>query len=306
MSTNTLLKQEQILVSNDPEQSSQTTNMSSITLTSRIPLNDGTSIPQFGFGTCASATCTSSALAALKNGYVHLDTAQIYGNEAETGTAIAKSDIPHDQIFVCSKLWEDMYSRQGALDGVEGSLKKLGLKSIDLYLLHVPRPGPKLRHEAWLGLQDAMQKGWVKTIGVSNWAPRHIEQLMQQDGVKILPAVNQIEFHPWQQHRELRKYCADKGIVVVAYSPLTQGRRLGDEAVVKMAKKYNKTPAQIVLRWCLQKGVVVIPKSDQEKRIIENKGIFDWELKEEDVQILDGLDEGQKGNVGEWDPYAWE
>lgn len=280
--------------------------MTAITQATRIPLNDGTSIPQFGFGTCASATCTSSALAALRNGYIHLDTAQIYRNESETGAAVAESHIPHDQIFVCSKLWEDMYSRQGALDGVAGSMKKLGLQSIDLYLLHVPRPGPKARLEAWLGLQDAVEKGWVKSIGVSNWAPRHIEQLMQQPGVKILPAVSQIEFHPWQQHRELMKYCQEKGIVVVAYSPLTQGRRLGDATIVDMAKKYNRTPAQVVLRWCLQKGVVVIPKSDKEKRIIENKGIFDWELKEEDVKVIDGLDEGQKGNVGEWDPYAWE
>jgi len=280
--------------------------MANITLTSTLPLNSGISIPQFGFGTCASATCTASALAALKNGYIHLDTAQIYKNEAETGKAISESAIPHDRIFVCSKLWEDMYTRQGALDGVESSLKKLGLKSIDLYLLHTPRPGPKARLESWLGLQDAVERGWVKSIGVSNWAPRHIKQLMQQPDVKILPAVNQIEFHPWQQQRELLKYCRDKGIVVVAYSPLTQGRRLGDATIIGIAREYEKTPAQVVLRWCLQKGVVIIPKSDKESRIIENKGIFDWELKEKDVKLIDGLDEGQQGNVGEWDPYAWE
>ncbi|KAK5939460.1 hypothetical protein PMZ80_007837 [Knufia obscura] len=275
-------------------------------LTSTLPLNNNTSIPQFGFGTCASATCTQSALWALQHGYIHLDTAQIYKNEAETGEAIAKSQLPHDKIFVCSKLWEDMYTRQGAIDGVEGSLKKLGLKQIDLYLIHNPRPGPKARHESWLGLQDCVEKGWVKSIGVSNWAPKHIEQLMKEDGVKILPAVNQVEFHPWQQQRELMGYCKEKGIVVVAYSPLTQGKRLGDKVIVQMAEKHGRTPAQIVLRWCLQKGVVVIPKSDKEGRIVENKGIFDWELKGEDVEVIDGLDEGMKGNVGEWDPYAYE
>lgn len=278
----------------------------SYSITSTLPLNDGTSIPQFGFGTCASATCTQSALWALEQGYVHLDTAQIYKNEAETGQAIAKSAIPHDKIFVCSKLWEDMYTRQGALDGVQGSLKKLGLDTIDLYLIHNPRPGPKARLDSWLGLQDAVDKGWVKTIGVSNWAPKHIEQLMKESGVKIFPAVNQVEFHPWQQQRELVKYCKEKGIVVVAYSPLTQGRRLGDEKIAQLAAKYDKTPAQIVLRWCLQKGVVIIPKSDKEGRIIENKGIFDWELKPEDMESIDSLDEGQKGNIGEWDPYAYE
>ena len=275
-------------------------------VTSTLPLNDGTTIPQFGFGTCASATCTQSALWALQQGYIHLDTAQIYKNEAETGEAIAKSQLPHDKIFVCSKLWEDMYTRQGALDGVEGSLKKLGLKTIDLYLIHNPRPGPKARLESWLGLQDALDRGWVKSIGVSNWAPRHIEQLMKEDCVKIMPAVNQIEFHPWQQQRELVKYCKEKGVVVVAYSPLTQGKRLGDKTIAQIAEKTGRTPAQVVLRWCLQKGVVIIPKSDKESRITENKGIFDWELQLEDVEKIDGLDEGQKGNVGEWDPYAYE
>ena len=275
-------------------------------VTSTLPLNDGTTIPQFGFGTCASATCTQSALWALQQGYIHLDTAQIYKNEAETGEAIAKSQLPHDKIFVCSKLWEDMYTRQGALDGVEGSLKKLGLKTIDLYLIHNPRPGPKARLESWLGLQDALERGWVKSIGVSNWAPRHIEQLMKEDCVKIMPAVNQIEFHPWQQQRELVKYCKEKGVVVVAYSPLTQGKRLGDKTIAQIAEKTGRTPAQVVLRWCLQKGVVIIPKSDKESRITENQGIFDWELQLEDVEKIDGLDEGQKGNVGEWDPYAYE
>lgn len=277
---------------------------SKYSLTSRLPLNSDTAIPQFGFGTCASGQCTQSALWALQQGYIHLDTAQIYRNEAETGDAIAKSGISHDKLFVCSKLWEDMYTRQGAIDGVESSLKNLGLNSIDLYLIHTPRPGPKARHESWLGLQDCVEKGYVKAIGVSNWAPNHIEQLMKEDGVKILPAVNQIEFHPWQQHRGLVKYCKEKGIVVVAYSPLTQGKRLGDSLIKKIGEKYGRTPAQIVLRWCLQKRVVIIPKSDKENRIIENKGIFDWELRQEDIDKIDTLDEGQKGNVGEWDPYA--
>lgn len=277
-----------------------------LTLTSTLPLNDGHSIPLFGFGTCGSATCTQSALAALKHGYIHLDTAQVYKNETETGAAIAQSGLPHDRIFVCSKLWEDMYTRQGAIDGVRGSMTKLGLDCIDLYLIHNPRPGPVARRESWLGLQDCVAKGWLKSIGVSNWSPQHIEQLMREEGVHIQPAVNQIEFHPWQQHRELRRYCAEKGIVVVAYSPMSQGRRLGDPTITKLAERYGRTPAQIVLRWCLQQGVVVIPKSDKEARIIENMGVFDWELSPEDSSAIDALDEGQKGNIGEWDPYAYE
>ena len=242
----------------------------------------------------------------MQNGYIHLDTAQIYKNETETGAAIAQSKIPHSQLFVCSKLWEDMYGRDGALDGVAQSRKKLGLNTIDLYLLHTPRPGRKARHESWLGLQDAVAKGWVKTIGVSNWAPKHIEQLMKEEGVHIKPAVNQIEFHPWNQQREIRKWCMENMVVVVAYSPLTQGQRLGDPVIIKAAEKYGKTPAQIVLRWCLQRNVVIIPKSDKESRIIENSGVFGWELKDEDLDRIDVLDEGQKGNVGEWDPSAWD
>lgn len=280
--------------------------MADLQITSTFPLKSGHEIPVLGFGTCASATCTQSALAAIRNGYIHLDTAQIYKNESETGAAIAQSQADPSRLFVCSKLWEDMYTREGALAGVEQSLAKLGLKTIDLYLLHTPRPGPVARREAWLGLQDAVEKGLVKSIGVSNWAPKHIEQLQAEEGVYIQPVCNQIELHPWNQQRRLRGYCKEKGIVVVAYSPLTQGRRLGDETIVALAKKYNRTPAQIVLRWGLQKGLVVIPKSDREARIIENQQLFGWELADEDIEIIDALDEGQKANLGEWDPYAWD
>jgi len=280
--------------------------MTDLNIASTVRLNSNHSMPVLGYGTCQTSTCTQSALAALKNSYRHIDSAQIYKNEAETGAAVAQSNVKADEIFVCSKLWEDMYTREGALKGVELSLQKLGLESIDLYLLHTPRPGRKARTESWLGLQDAVKKGWVKSIGVSNWAPKHFEQLATENGVEIQPAVNQIEFHPWNQQKELLKYCKEKGIVVVAYSPLAQGKRMKDETIMKLSQKYGKTPAQIVLRWCLQKDVVVIPKSDREERIIENKGIFGWELSNEDCQVIDGLDEGQKGNTGEWDPYAWD
>ncbi|KIW16564.1 hypothetical protein PV08_03752 [Exophiala spinifera] len=273
--------------------------------TSTLPLPSG-KIPVLGFGTCASATCTRSALHAVKTGYKHLDTAQIYANESETGEAIHQSGISPSELFVTSKLWEDGYTREGAVAGVKQSLSKLGLKSIDLYLLHTPRPGREKRKEAWLGLQDALDQGLVKNIGVSNWAPKHIDQLMVEEGVHIAPCVNQIELHPWNQQRRLVKYCREKGIVVVAYSPLTQGRRLGDSTIASVAQKYQRTPAQVVLRWALQKGIVVIPKSDKEERIEENKDLFGWEISDADVEAIDGLDEGQRANIGEWDPYAWD
>lgn len=281
--------------------------MADLTIASTLPLLSGFQIPRLGFGTCASASCTESALWALEKGYIHLDTAQIYQNERETGVALAQSKMDLSKIFVCSKLWEDApFSRQGALQGVQRSLAKLGVESIDLYLLHTPRPGPAARHAAWLGLQDAVERGLVRSIGVSNWAPKHIERLMGEEGVYITPAVNQVELHPWNQQRQLAEFCRDRKIVVVAYSPLTQGKRLNDATIVELAHKYGKSPAQVVLRWGLQKEIVVIPKSDREQRIEENRGLFGWELEQSDIDEIDALDEGQSANVGEWDPYAWE
>lgn len=280
--------------------------MSELKIDSTLPMTSGHNIPILGYGTCNNANCTISALAALNNHYTHLDTAQIYKNETETGQAIAQSKIDPSKLFIVSKLWDDMFSRQGAIDGLESSLKKLGLKSIDLYLMHNPTKGHEARTQTWLGLQDAVKRGLVKSIGVSNWSPKHIDQLMAEKDVYIKPACNQIEFHPWNQQKVLMEYCQKNDIVVVAYSPLAQGKRVNDPAVTQLAEKYKRTPAQIILRWCVQKGVVVIPKSDKEHRIIENAGIFGWELKPEDVKTLDAMDLGQKGNVGDWDPFAWD
>lgn len=335
-----------------------------LSLDSRHALVSGQgAIPVLGLGVCVSTKCDSSILSALKAGYRHIDTAQIYyvslprtttplgtnlslmkwreKNEKETGTAVKtflsqNPSVVRADIFVCSKLWEtdlsrpDMptsfvdlcnggpwplnslesghttYTRAAAVEGLNRSLAVAGLDYFDLYLLHNPRPGPQARLQAWLGLQDAMAAGKARAIGVSNFSPAHIEDLMSQPGVHTLPAVNQIELHPWNQQRVIREYCARKNIIVTAYSPLTQGQRLGDKVIGGIARKVGKTPAQVVLRWCLQVGVVVIPKSDREERIVENKGLFGWELDGEDMEAIDGLDEGQKGNLGEWDPFALE
>jgi diketogulonate reductase-like aldo/keto reductase len=281
-----------------------------LTLHSTVPLPSGKGqIPRLGLGVCASAACTPSCVSALKAGYLHLDTAQIYNNERETGEGIRQylSQNPsakREDLFICSKLWEtgtppnSTFSRESAIKGVESSLQQLGLEYIDLYLLHTPRPGPKCRHDGYLGLQDMLKAGKVKAIGVSNWAPRHIEELMSHPDVNVLPAVNQVESHPWNQQKEIYDYCKKKGIVMMAYSPLTQGRRLGDEVVKAIAEKHGKTAAQVVLRWILQRGVVTIPKSDRESRIKENADIFDFELDDEDVGKIANLDEGQKANIG--------
>jgi len=313
-----------------------------LTPESRLPLpSSSAKIPVLGLGVCVSSRCEQSVLSALEKGYRSVDTAQIYYNERETGTAVNKflsqyPSVKREDIFVCSKLWEtdlsrdDMptsfdelcnagpwplnsleaghttYSKQAALEGINKSLKTAGLDYFDLYLLHNPRPGAEARHQAWLGLQEALKSGKAKAIGVSNWSPAHIDALMAHSDVDTLPAVNQIEFHPWNQQRVILDYCRSKGIVVTAYSPLTQGKRLNDPVIKKLAEKHGKTAAQIVLRWCLQMGISIIPKSDRDERISENADIFGWELDAKDMEEIERLDEGQKGNIGEWDPFAYE
>ena len=282
------------------------TSTAAPSLTSAQRLASGHKIPIVGLGVCNSAACKSSVISALQAGYRHLDTAQIYGNEAETGQGIKESGVDRKRIFVCSKLWETDYGRDESVQGVQNSLEKLGTGTIDLYLLHTPRPGPEARLQSWLGLQECVAKGLVGAIGVSNFSPKHIDELVANPDVGIKPCVNQVEFHPWNQQKEIFAYCKARRIAVVAYSPLTQGKRLKDDTIVKIAEKHGRTAAQVVLRWCLQMGVVVIPKSDKEARIKENADVFGFELDEEDMKEIEKLDEGQKGNVGEWDPFAWE
>ncbi|KAF3901412.1 hypothetical protein AA313_de0208432 [Arthrobotrys entomopaga] len=261
---------------------------------------------------------------------------------AVTEFLAANPHLSRSDIFVCSKLWEvdlslpgmpptfesmnhsppdgsgewkttaeklgyTQYTTPSAITGFTRSLKEMGegVGYIDLYLLHTPRPSPQARLEAWLGLQEMFNAGKVKSLGVSNWSARHIEELLADERVTVPVAVNQIEFHPWSQQRELVEYCQQKGIVVVAYSPLAQGTRLKDPVLVEVAEKYGRTPAQIVLRWCLQRGVVIIPKTDNEARMKENMDLSGWELEEEDMARITALDEGIGARVGEWDPDAW-
>ncbi|TGJ69356.1 hypothetical protein EYR41_005406 [Orbilia oligospora] len=286
-----------------------------------LPLAPPLSIPVLGLGVFQSTKTHSSVLSALSSGYRHLDTAQIYYNEAATGAAVTEflaktPSVSRSDIFICSKLWEvdltlpgfTSYTKEGAIDGFNRSLAAMGpgIDYIDLYLIHNPRPGPTARLQAWLGLQEIVKSGKAKSIGVSNWSKHHIEELIANKEVDITPAVNQIEFHPWCQHKALVEYCQQKGIVVVAYSPLTQGTRLKDPVILDIAGKYGKTAAQVVLRWCLQRGVVIIPKSDKEERIKENSQLWGWELAEEDMDRITALDEGISGKLGEWDPDAWE
>ena len=220
--------------------------------------------------------------------------------------AIKATKLPRSSLYITSKVWHPKHTRSGAYDAVLESLSALQTPYIDLYLLHNPSSGPEGRHQAWLGLQRAVSEGKVKTIGVSNFTPSHITQLLQASGVTIPPAINQIEMHPWNQQKEIVAYCRKEGIAVQAYTPIAKGSRLQDEVIQKVAGKYGKSGAQVVLRWMVEQDVVVIPKSENPGRIRENAGLWDFGLDEEDRRAIAGLDRGMEGNVGMWDPFAHE
>ncbi|MBG9797057.1 aldo/keto reductase [Brevibacillus laterosporus] len=226
---------------------------------------------------------------ALEAGYRSIDTAAIYENEAGVGKAIRDSKIPREEIFVTTKVWNTEQGYESTLQAFDTSLQKLGLDYIDLYLVHWPVPGKY--KETWRALETLYKKGLVRSIGVSNFHIHHLEDLLSVCEVK--PMLNQIEMHPFLIQEELRQYCEQHGIYVEAWRPLMRGN-LEVPLVQEMAERYQKTPAQIVLRWDLQHKVLVIPKSVRKERIIENAGLFDFELTDEDMTMLDGLNRDQR------------
>jgi diketogulonate reductase-like aldo/keto reductase len=267
-------------------------------LRSTVRLNNGVEIPRFGIGVFRSPRGeeTRNAVAhALAAGYRHVDTARSYNNERDVGAAIRDSGIPRSEIFVTTKLWNDDQGYDSTLRACERSLKELGLDYVDLYLEHWPVPGRRL--DSWRAMEKLLADGKCRAIGVSNFMRRHLEELLQH--AKVVPAVNQVELNPFLNQEEVRRYCEARGIVVEAYSPLTKGYRLGHSLLGRIAGRYGKTPAQVLIRWCLQHGLVVIPKSIREERIRENANVFDFQISEEDMRILDGLDEDL--HTG-WDP----
>lgn len=249
-------------------------------------LNSGTDIPVLGLGVwqIPKKVCEEAVLAALDAGYRHIDTAAIYENEESVGNALKKISVPREEIFVTTKLWNDEH------DNVEKafheSLKKLRLDYVDLYLMHFPVPE---RNNSWKILEKLHKKGKARAIGVSNFTIRHLKQLI--DKSKIVPAVNQVEFHPYLYQKELLDFCNEKGIRLEAYSPLTHGHKLNDAKLIEIARKYQKSTAQVLIRWCLQHSLIVIPKSSKKQRIIENSLVFDFEISEDDMKALDGFNE---------------
>lgn len=267
---------------------------------SKYKLNNGVEIPVIGLGVFrnpAGETTRNAVHCALRAGYRHIDTAKIYANEQDVGKAIAESDVPREEIFVTTKLWNTDHGYKATLKACDESLSKLGLEHLDLYLMHWPVE--KLRLESWKAMEKLPQAGKCRAIGVSNFMARHINELLEN--CKIVPAVNQIELSPYNylHRKEAIDLCRQNNIRVEAYSPLTKGRKLADPRLLKLAEKYGKSPAQILIRWALEQEFVVIPKSVKEHRIVENAEVFVFAISEADMVYLESFNENL---VTGWDP----
>lgn len=266
--------------------------------TARVSLRSGQTMPQVGLGVwqAAAGTVTRTAvLTALRVGYRHVDTARIYGNEKDVGAAVRESGVPREQVFVTTKLWNDDHGYDRALHAFDASLGRLGLEYVDLYLVHWPVGGKRL--DTWRAMERLKKDGRARSIGVSNYLVPHLEELFAKANEP--PEVDQIEIHPFLQQRETSALCRKHGIVVQAYSPLMRGRRLDHPVFEQIAKRIGRTPAQVVLRWSVQHGNVILPKSTREERIRENAALFDFTLDDAAMKALDDLDEG---TAFAWDP----
>ena len=249
-------------------------------------LADGNELPMLGLGVWQiedGQVCVDAVRWALELGYRHIDTAQAYGNEESVGRGLRESGVPRDEIFVTTKFYP---GHSDPVAEAERSLERLGLDHVDLYIIHWPQGGPTW---AWPGMEEARARGLTRSIGVSNFDAGELEQVVA--GASIIPAVDQVQFSPYEYRQGLLEACAGHGIALEAYSPLGTGRHLGSETVVAISDRLDRTPAQVLLRWCIQHGVPVIPKSTHRERLEENANIFDFSLSDEDMAELDALDE---------------
>lgn len=260
-----------------------------------ITLNNGVSIPQLGFGVwqVPQAETEEAVRAALDAGYRSIDTASAYENESGVGAAIAASGIPRDELFVTTKLWNRQQGYDTTLASFDDSLEKLGLEYVDMYLIHWPMPAADRYLDTWQAFEKLYADQRIRAIGVSNFQIPHLERLF--DGSGVVPAVNQIELHPYLQQRELRAFHDEFGVKTEAWSPLAKGGALlTDTVVTGIAEKHGRTPAQVVLRWHVQQGTIVIPKSVTPSRIAENIAVFDFDLDEADNEAIANLDRGRR------------
>jgi 2,5-diketo-D-gluconate reductase A len=263
-----------------------------------IVLNDGTSIPQLGFGVFKVDPDETKRIVsdALEVGYRHLDTAMIYGNETGVGAAIADSGIERENLFVTTKLWNSDQGTQSALDAFDLSLAKLGLDYVDLYLIHWPSAHRGLYVESWKALEQIAESGRAKSIGVSNFTPKLLQPLL--DAADVVPSVNQIEYHPYFQQLESKAFNTEHGIVTESWGPLGQGDLVDDAGVDAIAAKYGKSVAQVIIRWHLDIGNIVIPKSNRKERMAENFDVTDFSLTPEEVAVVSAVNRGEAGRKG--------
>jgi len=261
-----------------------------------VTLNNGVQMPQLGFGVfqVPNGETTAAVTTALQAAYRSIDTAAIYGNEEGVGRAIANAGIPREELFITSKVWNADHGFDATLRAYDDTLGKLGLDSLDLYLIHWPAPGRGLYVQTWRALEKLYGEGRVRAIGVSNFQPAHLERLVAES--EITPAVNQVELHPALQNRAVIAANTALGVATEAWSPLAQGAVLGDPAVLAIAAHHGVTPAQAVLRWHLQQGRIVIPKSVTPARIAENLDVFGFDLTDAELAAIDTLNrDGRTG-----------
>jgi methylglyoxal/glyoxal reductase len=266
-------------------------------LQEKTTLYNGVKMPWFGLGVFKveeGPELVNAVKFAIKQGYRSIDTAAIYGNEESVGRAIREAmteyGIKRDELFITSKVWNSDLGYESAIKAYETSLRKLGLDYLDLYLIHWPVEDKYV--EAWRALETIYKEGKLKAIGVSNFQVHHLEKIMQEAEMK--PMVNQVEYHPRLTQHEIKAFCGQHGIQFEAWSPLMQGQLFDNPLLKNLANKYNKTVAQVILRWDLQNGVVTIPKSTKEHRIMENSSIFDFELTTEDMDRISSLNENHR------------
>ncbi|WP_394436077.1 aldo/keto reductase [Streptomyces sp. SGAir0957] len=259
-----------------------------------VMLNNGVQIPQLGFGTfqIPPEDTRETTLAAIEAGYRHIDTAEMYGNEKGVGEAVRDSGVDRSEIFVTSKLNNGAHAHDDALKAFDRTMEELGLDHLDLFLIHWPLPGKGDFVETWKAMEEIYRSGRAKAIGVSNFQPHHLRRLLQESDV--VPAVNQIEVHPYLTNDDARAFGAEHDIATEAWSPIAQGKVLDDPAINRIAQAVGKTPAQVTLRWHLQRGDIVFPKSSTHKRIAENFDLFDFELSEGDMGEISALNRDER------------
>lgn len=262
-----------------------------------ITLNDGVAIPQVGLGTwqVSDAEVTGIVLEALRLGYRHIDTAAGYENERGVGRAFAQSGLIREDVFITSKLRNGEHGFDETLRAFDGTMERLGLDVLDLYLIHWPSPKVGKYVESWEAFVRLREEGRVRSIGVSNFNPDHLERIIGETGV--VPAINQIELHPYFQQRDVRALHAERGVAIESWSPLGRARLLGDPAIVSIAQKHGRTPGQVVIRWHIEQGLIVFPKTANVARLAENFDVFGFALDGEDMAAIARLDRGD-GRTG--------